>query len=262
MQTQSVRVELDEHVATVTLNRPERLNALDEAVLDRLHEIISSLGEPGSRVRAVVLTGEGKAFVAGADIAAMVDMDEARARAFSRKGHAVLDALERAPFASIAAVGGHALGGGCELVLACDFAIASERARFGQPELRLGVIPGFGGTQRLPRRIGPAAARRLVLTGESIDAAEALRLGLVEEVVPHEELLPRARRIAAQIAAMAPQALVAARRVMREGLDRPLEEACRLETEAFAACFSTGETVEGMRAFLEKRPARFGSDSG
>ena len=251
-----VRIEHDGPVSTVTIDRPDKLNALDEQVLGELREAFARV-HARAETRCAILTGAGKAFVAGADIAAMRSMDPQAARRFARLGHETLYAIERGPVPVIAAVGGFALGGGCELMLACDFAYASERAKFGQPEVKLGVVPGFGGTQRLARRVGIARARQIVLTGDIFDAAEALRIGLVNAVVPHEELLPTVRRLASDIASRGPLAVQAARRAMADGEDLPLERANALEIEAFAGCFATEDQKEGMAAFLEKRTPSF-----
>jgi enoyl-CoA hydratase len=187
----------------------------------------------------------------------MRDMSEAEARAFAQKGHALGDALEALPFPIIAAVNGFALGGGTELALACDFVHASQRARFGQPEVRLGVIPGFGGTQRLARRVGIARARELVYSGAIITADEALRIGLVNAVHPPDMLMGKVRELASTIAQMGPFAISQAKRVMREGEEQELRAANAIEVEGFARCFTTADQKEGMAAFLEKRAASF-----
>ncbi len=251
-----VRIEHEGAVSLVTIDRPDKLNALDAQVLAELGEAFAEVNRR-EQTRCAVLTGAGKAFVAGADIAAMRQMGPQQARAFAMLGHEVLYAIEHGRVPVVAAVGGFALGGGCELMLACDFAFASERARFGQPEVKLGVVPGFGGTQRLARRVGIAMARQLVLTGEMIDAREALRIGLVNAVFPPEQLLAAARKCAESIAARGPLAVQAARRAMRDGEDLPLERAHALEIEAFAGCFATEDQREGMEAFLQKREPRF-----
>jgi enoyl-CoA hydratase len=253
----TVLLERAGHVATLTLNRPEKLNALDAALLRELAKHVADLRSDPT-VRAVVVTGAGdKAFAAGADIAAMREMTPPQARAFAEIGHGIGASLEEAHFAVIAAVNGFALGGGCELALACDFVYASDKAKLGQPEVKLGVIPGFGGTQRLARRVGAARARELCMTGDPIGAEEALRIGLVNAVVPHAELLPRVREVAAKIADKAPLAIAAMKRVILRGADVALPTANDLEATAFAALFGTADQREGMRAFLEKQPARF-----
>jgi enoyl-CoA hydratase len=209
-------------------------------------------------VRCVVLTGAGdKSFAAGADIAAMSEMTPTEARRFAELGHRVGAAMEALAVPVIAAVNGFALGGGCELALACDFIHASDRARFSQPEVNLGVLPGFGGTQRLARRVGDGRARELCMTGDMVSAEEALRIGLVNAVVPHAELLGRVRDVAKKIATKGPLAVAAVKRVILRGADVPLPTANELEATAFASLFGSHDQREGMTAFLEKRPAKF-----
>jgi enoyl-CoA hydratase len=253
----TILLERDGHVALVTLNRPDKLNALNEQLLQELAAALAELSRDAA-VRCAILTGAGeKAFAAGADIAAMSEMTTTRARQFAEMGHAIGHAIETAHFPVIAAVNGFALGGGCELALACDFIYASDKARLGQPEVNLGVIPGFGGTQRLARRVGDARARELCMTGDMVGAEEALRIGLVNAVVPHGELLPKVREVAAKIASKGPLAIAAAKRVILRGADVPLPTANELEATAFAALFGTSDQREGMKAFLEKRAAKF-----
>ena len=236
----------------LTVDRPPALNALDPATMDALGRAVEACGSAPD-LRAVILTGAGeRAFVAGADVAALSAMSPAQAAAFSRRGHEVFGALERLSVPVIAAVNGHALGGGCELALACDFIYASTTARFGLPEARLGVIPGFGGTVWLPRRVGLARARELLFTAEPIDAAEALRLGLVNRVVEPAALRDEARRAASAICARGPLAMAAAKRLLREGAGHPTAEALALEADAFGALFATEDARTGMRAFLDK----------
>jgi enoyl-CoA hydratase len=254
--TSFVDVTHDGHVSILTINRPEKLNALSQQVLGDLNSAIEAVERtPG--VRAAVITGTGKAFVAGADIAAMKDMEQAEGRGFGRLGHALCGRIERVRFPVIAAVNGFALGGGCELALACDFIYASTQAKFGQPEVNLGIIPGFGGTQRLPRRVGPAMARELIYTGKIIDATEALRIGLVNAVFELDELLPAATKAAAEIATKGPIAVANAKRLIRDGANIPLPKANKLEEDTFGAMFDTEDQAEGMEAFLEKRPPVF-----
>lgn len=249
--------ERDGGTVVLTMNRPEKLNALNEALVRALHDAIAELDADAS-VRVVVLTGAGeKAFVAGADIAAMSEMSTTAAKAFADLGHAVGERLERAHFPVIAAVNGFALGGGCELALACDFIYASEKAKFGQPEVNLGVVPGFGGTQRLTRRVGIGRARELVYTGDTLDANEALRIGLVNAVVPAGELLAKVRDVAKKIETKGPLAIAQAKRLVYRGEDVPLAVANELEAQAFSALFGSLDQREGMKAFLEKRKATF-----
>mgnify|MGYP001260407766 CR=1 FL=1 len=249
--------ERDGGVCVLTLNRPDKLNALNVEMLATLELALVEL-DNDSTVRCVVLTGAGeKAFVAGADIATMQDMTSMQAKSFSDMGHRVCARLERAHYPVIGAVNGFALGGGCELALACDFLYASEKAKFGQPEVNLGVIPGFGGTQRLSRRVGEARARELCFTGDVIDAAEALRVGLVNRVLPAGELLAAAKATAAKICTKGPLAVGQAKRTILRGADVPLDIANELEAQAFATLFDTDDQREGMRAFLDKRTADF-----
>lgn len=251
------------HVATLTINRPEKLNALNAEVLAELSAAIATLvgesatGEPSCATRAVIVTGAGKAFVAGADIAAMAEMSTTAAARFSEVGHALCAAIEAAPFPVLAAVNGFALGGGLELALACDFIFAADTAKVGLPEVTLGVIPGFGGTQRLARRVGVGRARELVYTGRMVAADEALRIGLVNEVVPGAELLARAMKVAEQIASVGPLAVAAAKRAMLHGSEVALGPACELERQAFAGLFGTEDQRTGMGAFLKKEKASF-----
>lgn len=240
----------------ITINRPDKLNALDETVVAELSRAIEAIGNTTS-VRGVVLTGAGKAFIAGADISAMVDMGEDAAMAFASQGHAVGEMMANLPVPVIAAVNGFALGGGCEMALACDFVYASEKAKFGQPEVKLAVIPGFGGTQRLLRRIGMARALELCVTGEIIRADEALRIGLVNRVCAPDELLPAALATIDTVAGMGPLAVAKAKQVIHRGAQLPLDAANQLEVEAFASLFETADQAEGMRAFLDKREAKF-----
>jgi enoyl-CoA hydratase len=256
MAHDTLTVDNDGPVALITLRRDKALNALNRQLLLELGEVLSSL--PGNRVRAAVLTGAGdKAFVAGADIAEMSGLGPAEARTFAENGHRIGDLIAQLPIPVIAAVNGFALGGGCELALACDFIYASEKAKFGQPEVNLGLIPGFGGTQRFLRRIGPARAAELVLTADMISAEEALRIGLVNAVVPAAELLPRALSQAQKIASKAPLAIAAAKRALRRAEELSLSAGNELERELFAALFATADQKEGTRAFVEKRSANW-----
>jgi enoyl-CoA hydratase len=244
-------------IVVLTLNRPDKLNALDEALLLALREALVEL-EADRDVRVAILTGAGdKAFAAGADIEAMREMTPAQARLFADLGAAVGTRIEQARFPVIAAVNGFALGGGCELALACDFIYASDKAKLGQPEVNLGVIPGFGGTQRLARRVGIGRARELCYTGDVIGAEDALRMGLVNAVVPHAELLPKVRAVADKIAQKGPLAIAQCKRAMLRGADVPLPIACEIEAQAFAALFGSADQREGMTAFVQKRKATF-----
>ncbi len=243
-------------VRVLTLNRPTSLNALDRALLEALEaRAAEAAAAPG--LRALVLTGAGRAFAAGADIAQMRAHSPLEAEAFSRLGHRVTGALESLAIPTLAAVNGFALGGGCELALACDWIYAGESARFGQPEVNLGLVPGFGGSTRLVRRVGLAWAKELVLGGEPIDAATALRIGLANRVFPDAELAAAALRAGEAIARKGPLAVAAAKRVMHESQDADLRVAHALEQSAFGLISATADRAEGMDAFLEKRAAKF-----
>jgi len=253
----NVRVEVDGAFATVTVDRPKSLNALDTRTLQELEKAASELSQR-PEVRGVIVTGAGeKAFVAGADIAEMNGMDVERARHFGALGQRVMDALSALPVPVVAAVNGFALGGGCELALACDFIYASENARFGLPEVSLGVIPGFGGTQRLSRLVGRARAKELIFTGDTIDAARAKEIGLVLDVVPLPKLLPHARAALERVAKKGPLAVRRAKESIDRGADLELADGLRIEREVFSDLFSSADRREGMKAFLEKRPAAF-----
>lgn len=251
MDFKILRTEIRDGVAVVTVSRPEALNALNSLFFQEMDRFVADAAAR-PEIKALVITGEGKAFVAGADIAEMVSMSPDEARAFSRTGQRTFRSLELLEKPVIAAVNGFALGGGCELALACDIRVASAKAKFGQPEVNLGLIPGYAATQRLPRLIGLGNALYLLLTAEMIDAPEALRMGLVQKVVEPEALMPTALEMARTIAAKGPMAVRLVKRVAREGWLRDFESGCALESEAFGAPFGN-EGAEGMRAFLEKR---------
>jgi enoyl-CoA hydratase len=256
-EEQVVTLTHDGPISTLTIQRPTVLNAINLEVLVGLKRAADEV-RARPEARALIITGAGeKAFVAGADIAAMRGMSPQEARAFAAKGHAAMDAIADLPLPVIAAVNGFALGGGCELALACDFIYASDRARFGLPEVNLGLLPGFGGTQRLGRRVPVGVARELVFTGVIIDAGEALRIGLVNKVFPLEQLLAEARKTAALIATKAPLGVAQAKRVIAEGLDNVLRDGNELEQEAFMRLFESEDSREGIGAFVEKRPAKF-----
>ena len=251
-----VRMEKQERVALVTLDRPKALNALDRAGIEEIGRMLD-LVEADREIGALVVTGAGRAFVAGADVAAMRSMTPLEAELFSLLAHRVFARLEALPIPTIAAVNGFALGGGCELALACDWIYASEKARFGQPEVALGLIPGFGGTSRLVRRVGVAWAKELVLSGEPIAAAEALRIGLANRVFAPEALLDGALAAAEKIAAKGPLAVALAKRVIDQGQDADVRTANALEQQAFGLAFATEDRGEGMDAFLQKRDPKF-----
>jgi enoyl-CoA hydratase len=254
---ENVRYEVDGFIATITVAREKALNALNRTTLS---EIGWALGDADgdARVRSVIVTGAGdKAFIAGADISEMAEQGATEARGFAAAGRRVGDVLENMSKPVIAAVNGFALGGGCELALACDFIYASDKAKFGQPEVNLGVIPGFGGTQRLPRRIGAGRAMELILTGDLIGADEALRVGLVNKVFPAAELMAETKKCAEKISSKGPLAIAYARRAVRKGAELNLPAGNDYEAELFALLFATADQKEGMRAFLGKRPAKF-----
>jgi enoyl-CoA hydratase len=254
----TVVVERASSVVTVTLNRPEVLNALNGRMLDELAQTFAQLAAD-PEVRAVVVTGAGpKAFAAGADIGELNALSDALAgEAQARRGQALTIAIERLPVPVIAAVNGFALGGGCELAMACDLRIAAENARFGQPEVNLGILPGYGGTQRLTRLVGEGMAMYLCLSGELIDAREALRIGLVQKVVAPDALLAEANRIAAVIAAKGPLAVTATKRAIIDGAALPLADGLALEALRFGQLIATADFREGSSAFLDKRKAVF-----
>ena len=252
-----VLVEKVDRIAWVTLNRPEKLNALNNEVLKELERTFADL-EHDAEVGAVVLTGAGeKAFVAGADIAELKTLDAASARLQSLRAQAVFQRIESMPKPVLAAVNGFALGGGCELALACHIRIASENARFGQPEVNLGIIPGYGGTQRLPRLVGKGVALDMILSGENVTASDALRMGLVSRVVPQADLRATAEKLARTILSRGPLALRSALAAVNDGLEMPQEQGLQYEAALFGLLAATQDMKEGLTAFLEKRAAAF-----
>jgi enoyl-CoA hydratase len=249
---ETLRIDVDGAIAVVTITREPQLNALSSKVLAELTAATGEL-EVADDVRVVVITGAGdKAFVAGADIAEMSELTPVQAHAFAEMGGAAGSAIETSSKPWIAAVNGFALGGGCELALACDFLYASDRAKFGQPEVKLGVIPGFGGTQRLARRVGVAKTKELCMTGDVIDAAEALRIGLADAVVPHGDLMTKVKELAGRIAKNGPLAVAEVKRLVHAGQSMSLESALALEQSRFGLLFATADQREGMAAFLAK----------
>jgi enoyl-CoA hydratase len=253
MTTETPLCEIADQIATVTLNRPRVLNALNAQVFEDLKGIFKSLAD-NSDVRVILLTGAGKAFAAGADIGELEKTDGASGQTLSMVGSAIFRQIETCGKPVIALINGFALGGGCELALSCTMRIACDGAKLGQPEVKLGLIPGYGGSQRLPRLVGESAALKLLLTGQIIDAAEALRIGLVDEVVPADRLLERGRELAHAIVTMAPLAVSACLEAVSKGAALDLDTALRLETEIFGRLCGTADKAEGTRAFLEKRP--------
>ncbi|MCX5902987.1 MAG: enoyl-CoA hydratase-related protein [Proteobacteria bacterium] len=256
MQYRNLLVEIKDTTAIVTFNRPAVLNAMNTETVTELGEAIAALGE-NSQVRVIILTGTGKAFIAGADIAEMSIKTPAQARAYSELGHRVMNTIQNLKKPVIAAVNGYALGGGIEVALSCDICIASELAKFGLPETILGVIPGWGATQRAARLIGTAQTKELVFTGELIDARKACEIGLINRVVPHEQLMDAVMMLAQKIGEQSPLALSMAKKIIHEGLDKSLLEGCRMETEVFSSLFDSQDQKEGMKAFLEKRKPQF-----
>ncbi len=253
MELKNVLFEKEGNVAIVTINRPKALNALNSETLVDLNSAIDEL-EGDDSIYAVIVTGAGeKAFVAGADITEMKDLSTVQARSFSSLGNRVFRRLEALEKPVIAAVSGFALGGGCELSLACDIRIASEKAKFGQPEVGLGITPGFGGTQRLARIVGLGMAKEMIYTGRIVKADEALRIGLVNKVVAPEELMNEAKSMAEMIAKNAPIAVKLSKAAINRGMQMDIDTAIAYEPEVFGECFATEDQVEGMTAFVEKR---------
>ncbi len=244
-------------IATATINRPDKLNALNAQVIADLGRLAGEV-ERDKAVRALIITGSGpKAFVAGADIAELAEVDGGEGRKLAERGQAVFRSIEKLHKPVIAAVNGFALGGGCELAMACHIRVASPNARFGQPEVRLGLIPGYGGTVRLPRLVGRGIATELLLTARMVDADEAARIGLVNRVVPAESLLDEARAVATSILEMGPLAVAICLDQIDRSLDSPMDRAMELEAEAFGAACASEDKQEGTAAFLAKRPAKF-----
>jgi enoyl-CoA hydratase len=254
---ENVLYEKRDAIAYVTINRPKVLNALSLATWADLRAAFEDARDDDA-VRGVIITGAGdKAFVAGADISELAHFTAVEAEQSSRSGQDVLDLVENLGKPVVAAVNGFALGGGCETALACSIRVASEHAKFGLPEVKLGLLPGGGGTQRLPRTVGKGRALQLILTGGMIDAQEAWRIGLVNEVVPAEQLIPRAEAILRQIGANAPLSVRYALEAVNKGLETSVAEGLALEASVFGLCAGTEDKAEGTRAFLEKRPAQF-----
>jgi enoyl-CoA hydratase len=256
MKYETLLYEVSEGIALITINRPDVLNALNLQVLAELKDAIGRIRDDAA-VKVVILTGTGRSFVAGADIAQMSGFGVRDGMRFGDLGHAVLNGFEALDKPVIAAVNGFALGGGTEISLGCDFVYASTKAKFGQPEVNLGIIPGFGGTQRLARTVGMNKARELIYTGDVIGADEAKRIGLVADVFEPDELMAKVREKAQLLISKGPLAIAAAKRVMNKGVDISLDAALELEKQAFAALFGTEDQKEGMKAFVEKRKPVF-----
>ncbi len=257
MDYKNIKFEKDGAVAVITIDRPKVLNALNHETIAELDHCFTAIADDDS-VLCVILTGGGeKSFVAGADINELAVADLVSGRANSDRGQALLFKIENLPQPVIAAVNGFALGGGCEIALACDIRLASEKVKIGQPEVSLGVIPGYGGTQRLSRLVGRGKAKQMILTGDHINAGEALRIGLVDEVYPPEELMAKTREMAQKIASKGPLAIKAAKEAINLGLDVDLKSGCEHEAALFAGVCASEDKTEGMKAFLEKRKAEF-----
>ena len=243
---------MEGQIGIITINRPKALNALNSAVLDELDKTLDAVDQEA--IRCLILTGAGeKSFVAGADIGEMSTLTKAEGEAFGKKGNDVFRKLETFPIPVIAAVNGFALGGGCEISMSCDIRICSENAVFGQPEVGLGITPGFGGTQRLARIVGTGTAKEMIYGARNIKAEEAYRIGLVNNVYPAEELMPAAKKLASTIARNAPIAVRNCKRAINEGIQVDMDQAIVIEEKLFGSCFETCDQKEGMNAFLEKR---------
>lgn len=251
-----VLVEKKDAVAVITVNRPEALNALNSEVLRALDQVVDDVLSDDS-VRVIVFTGTGRAFVAGADIGEMAELGMEEGRAFGRRGQILFRKIERAEKPTIAAVNGFALGGGCELAMACDMRIASEHAVFGQPEVGLGITPGFSGTQRLAAVVGKAKAAEIILSASNVDAAEAEKIGLTNRTVPADKLMEETMALASKIASNAPLAVRWANSAIKRGLETDIETGILIEADLFGMCFATQDQKEGMKAFLERRKPEF-----
>lgn len=252
MDYQILKVSIADGVALITISRPEAMNALNSDFFREFNDFLNEAGRDRS-IRVIVITGEGRAFVAGADIAEMSNFNYDKACGFSRMGKSTFNRLEKMEIPVIAAVNGFALGGGCELAMACDFRIASRDAKFGQPEVNLGLIPGYDGTQRMSRLSGIGNALFMILTGEMVSAEEAFGMGLVQKVVEPEQLMDYVMKIAKKMAANGSHAVLRSKEVIRRGLEKPMIDGSRMESEAFAKLFDYPSSKEGMMAFLEKR---------
>ena len=252
----TIQYEKQDNIAIVTINRPEALNALNSTVITNLEQVVTTL-ENDRDIRCMILTGAGRSFVAGADIGEQCSLDLDGGRRWGQRGSALMRRIEKLEFPTIAAVNGFALGGGCELALSCDIILASEKAKFGQPEVGLGITPGFSGTQRLPRRVGIAKAKELIFSGRMIEADEAKEIGLVNVVYAPEALMDGALEMAKSFAKNAPIAVKYAKACIDRGMQMDIDGGIACENELFAMCFATADQKEGMGAFLEKRTAAF-----
>ena len=248
----TMRYEKQDNIGIITINRPEALNALNTAVFNELEPLVGEI-ERDATLAALIITGEGRSFVAGADIGEQCPMDLEAGRKWARRGSSVFRRIEKLEIPTIAAVNGFALGGGCELALTCDIILASEKAKFGQPEVGLGITPGFGGTQRMPRICGTAHAMELILTADTINAQQALEIGLVSKVVAPDALMDTALELANKIASKAQVAIRAAKQAVRYGIQCDISTAATYEALAFATCFGTEDQKDAMKAFVEKK---------
>jgi enoyl-CoA hydratase len=256
MTYQTILYDQEAGVATITFNRPDKLNALNHEMISEFKDALEQVRRT-PEIRVLLLTGTGRAFIAGADISQFLKFGPLEAQAFARSAHEIGFALEALEIPVIACVNGFALGGGLEMAMACDFIYAADTARLGQPEINLGIIPGFGGTQRLSRLVGKGVAKEMVLTGRMVDAAEAKTLGLVAQVFPVDTFMEECRKVAQALAAKGRVSVRAAKQAIDRGFDLDLKNACLLEVDAFALCFASPDAFEGARAFLEKRPPKF-----
>jgi len=256
MSYTNILVEKKENIGVIKINRPNFLNALNKDTIIELTKAVGEL-EKDKNIKVAILTGECKAFIAGADIKQMKEMNPTEAKKFAEMGHKVLMNIEKSRLPFIAAVNGYALGGGCEVMMACDITIACASAKIGQPEINLGIHPGFGGTQRLPRLVGRMRAKQLLLTGDNIDANEALRIRLVNMVVPDDKLMEEAEKIANKIASKSAVQTSFIKSLVNKGIEVDLKKACELEISYFSKSFETEDQKEGMNAFIEKRKPNF-----
>ena len=256
MSYQTILLSVEAGIATITFNRPDKLNALNPEMLSEVAAAVAQVGREPS-IRVLLLTGSGRAFIAGADISQFLSLDPLRAREFARSAHEIGASLEALPIPVLACVNGFALGGGLEMAMICDFIYAADTARFGQLEINLGIMPGFGGTQRLARLVGKGNAKELCLTGRMIDAAEAKAMGLVAQVFPAAAFMEECLKVARAVAAKGRVSLAGVKRVINQGFDVDLKTGCALEVDAFALCFASPDAHEGARAFLEKRLPKF-----
>ena len=256
MEFKNLIIQREGNIRIVKINNPHSMNALNSEVLSELDQVFSEI-EKDPETNVVILTGEGRAFVAGADISQMSTMNSAQGKDFGVQGSAVFRRIELLSKPTIAAINGFALGGGCELALSCDIRIASSKAKIGQPEVGLGITPGFSGTQRLPRIVGEGRAKELIFTAKAITADEAFRIGLVNRVVEPEQLMDEAMALAKTIAKNAPVAVKLSKEAINRGMQTDIDTAIAIENDLFALCFSTEDQKEGMKAFFEKRPAEW-----